>query len=76
MTNIGRQFLHDCKADSGLRNGESHTFDKTFLQGRDLLSLLIRANLSRDIPESQRLSEEDVLARMLLHFQRTTVCEQ
>jgi hypothetical protein len=30
---------------------------------RDLLSLLVRANTSKDIPESQRLSDKDVLAR-------------
>jgi hypothetical protein len=66
MTDIGLQLLNDTKAsvtDSGLQNGELSTVDKTFLQGRDLLSLLIRANVSRDIPASQRLSEEDVLAR-------------
>jgi len=32
-------------------------------QSRDLLSLLIKANMSTEIPESQRLSDEDVLAR-------------
>jgi hypothetical protein len=66
MTDIGLQLLNATKAsvpDSGLQNGASSTIDKTFLQGRDLLSLLIRANVSRDIPVSQRLSEEDVLAR-------------
>jgi hypothetical protein len=66
MTDIGLQLLNDTKASvpgSGLQNGESSAIDKTFLQGRDLLSLLIRANVSRDIPVSQRLSEEDVLAR-------------
>ncbi|KAF7351505.1 hypothetical protein MSAN_01582800 [Mycena sanguinolenta] len=31
---------------------------------RDLLSLLVRANMSKDISESQRLSEEDVLAQV------------
>ena len=33
------------------------------LGSRDLLTLLIKANMSPDIPESQRLSDEDVLAR-------------
>ena len=66
MTDIGLQLLNDTKVSvtgSGLQNGESSMIDKTFLQGRDLLSLLIRANVSRDIPAAQRLSEEDVLAR-------------
>jgi cytochrome P450 len=30
---------------------------------RDLLSLLIRANMDADLPENQRLSDDDVLAR-------------
>ncbi|CAL1706741.1 unnamed protein product [Somion occarium] len=34
------------------------------MHDRDLLSLLIRANLASDIPESQRLSDEDVLAQV------------
>ena len=33
------------------------------LRGRDLLTLLLKANMATDIPESQRLSDEDVLAR-------------
>ena len=40
------------------------------LQGRDLLSLLIKANMATDIPESQRLSDEDVLARESVVFYR------
>jgi cytochrome P450 len=38
--------------------------------GRDLLSLLVRANMATDVPESQRMSDEDVLARTWLscHF--------
>jgi hypothetical protein len=38
--------------------------EKSSLQGRDLLSLLVRANMATDIPESQRITDEDVLARM------------
>lgn len=33
---------------------------------RDLLSVLVQANMDEEIPESQRLSDEDVLARMSL----------
>ena len=33
------------------------------LRSRDLLTLLIKANMSADVPESRRLSDEDVLAR-------------
>lgn len=42
------------------------------LRSRDLLTLLIKANMAEDIPEHQRLSDEDVLARacfaMPCHF--------
>jgi len=34
------------------------------LQGRDLLSLLVKANMATDIPESQRLSDKDVIAQV------------
>ena len=33
------------------------------LKGRDLLTLLIKANMAKDVPESQRLSDADVLGR-------------
>jgi hypothetical protein len=36
---------------------------KSILGGRDLLSLLIRANTAKDLPENQRLSDQDVLSR-------------
>lgn len=39
----------------------------TELRSRDLLTLLIKANMSPDIPEDQRLSDDDVLARMSHH---------
>ena len=32
-------------------------------RARDLLTLLLKANMATDIPDSQRLSDEDVLAR-------------
>jgi hypothetical protein len=60
MTRIGHQLLDKGKvAAAELEKGkkESH------VQGRDLLSLLIRANMSSDLPDNQRLSDEDVLAR-------------
>lgn len=39
------------------------TGEKDTLHSRDLLTLLIRANMSTDIPENQRLSDAEVLAR-------------
>jgi hypothetical protein len=37
--------------------------EKKNIQGRDLLTLLIKANMATDIPDSARMSDEDVLSR-------------
>ncbi|KAJ6549356.1 cytochrome P450 [Mycena sp. CBHHK59/15] len=57
MMRIGRQLLADSKRDIT----ENGTFETG--RARDLLSLLVRANTSKDIPASQWLSDDDVLAR-------------
>ncbi|KAJ7698392.1 cytochrome P450 [Mycena rosella] len=56
MLRIGRQLLEESKREIAA-NG---TFDTG--RGRDLLTLLVRANTSKEIPADQRLSDEDVLA--------------
>ncbi|KAH0835842.1 cytochrome P450 [Lanmaoa asiatica] len=43
---------------------EKGDIEKNSLRGRDLLSLLVKANIATDVPESQRLSDEDVLAQV------------
>ncbi|KAJ7611689.1 cytochrome P450 [Roridomyces roridus] len=60
MKRIGRQLIQDSKNEMA----ESGTFEKGVGRSRDLLSLLVRANTSQDIPASQRLSDEDVLAQV------------
>lgn len=55
MARIGNQLLRESKAQAAA-TGEKQS-------NRDLLSLLVRANMSSDIPESQRMSDKDVLAR-------------
>jgi len=35
-------------------------------KSRDLLSLLMKANMNTDIPKHQRMSDEDVLARQYI----------
>ena len=62
MDRIGSQLLKEGKAALAEANGEK---DKK-LKKRDLLSLLLKANLSTDIPESQRMNDRDVLARKSL----------
>ncbi|KAF9484959.1 cytochrome P450 [Pholiota conissans] len=56
MDRIGTELMKESKADL--------TNQKTSWTRRDLLSLLIRANLSTDLPAGQRMSDKDVLAQV------------
>ena len=57
MQRIGRDLLARSKAAIlADEKDEGHS-------GRDLLSLLVRANTADDVPESRRMSDVDVLAR-------------
>lgn len=56
LTRIGTQLLSESKSIAAAAVGEKRT-------GGDLLSVLVRANMATDLPESQRLSNRDVLAR-------------
>lgn len=58
---VGMQLIREKKAEviKAERTGEKNT-----LHSRDLLTLLIRANMSTDIPENQRLSDAEVLAQI------------
>lgn len=38
--------------------------EKRNIQGRDLLSLLIKANMATDIPDNARMSDEEILAQV------------
>ncbi|PCH43025.1 cytochrome P450 [Wolfiporia cocos MD-104 SS10] len=64
MRRIGMQLVAEKKAEvmnvtkTGINDEEKR------LHGRDLLTLLIKANMDTEIPESQRLSDEDVLAQV------------
>ncbi|KAJ7289232.1 cytochrome P450 [Mycena rebaudengoi] len=58
MLRIGQKLLHESK--NAIVEGGAFQSART----RDLLSLLVRANTSKDIPESQRLSDKDVLAQV------------
>ena len=57
MNQIGMQLLRESKA-AAIASDQKDVLDR-----RDLLSLLTRANMDKELPESQRLSDEDVLAR-------------
>ncbi|KXN81835.1 Cytochrome P450 4B1 [Leucoagaricus sp. SymC.cos] len=60
MDRIGNQLLNESRAALKKAMGEK---DERFRK-RDLLSLLLKANMSTDIPEDQRMSDEDVLAQV------------
>ena len=70
MQRIGMQLIQEKKAAISRERAEKSEQEKPFdgverrdLRSRDLLTLLLKANMATDIPESQRLSDEDVLAR-------------
>ncbi|KAJ7494216.1 cytochrome P450 [Mycena galericulata] len=58
LTRIGMKLLADSKREIA----ENGTFETG--NGRDLLALLVRANTSKEIPVSQRMSDEDVIAQV------------
>ena len=67
MTRIGKELIADAKAAALASTTDKGGIEKSSLRGRDLLSLLVKANMATDLPESQRMSDEDVLARALLY---------
>ncbi|OBZ66432.1 hypothetical protein A0H81_13683 [Grifola frondosa] len=67
MRRIGKQLIAEKKAavmKELARKKADSVVERQDLQGRDLLTLLIKANMASDIPENQRLPDEDVLAQV------------
>ncbi|KAI0668208.1 cytochrome P450 [Trametes maxima] len=68
MRRIGTQLIQEKKAQIRRELTKSKTgsdeLERKDVQGRDLLTLLLKANMATDIPDSQRLSDEDVLAQV------------
>ncbi|KAK7056049.1 cytochrome P450 [Favolaschia claudopus] len=60
MKRIGRELLASSKREVS----ENGTFETGSGRARDLLTLLVRANTSKDVPAHQRLSDEDVIAQV------------
>ncbi|KIK78551.1 hypothetical protein PAXRUDRAFT_834515 [Paxillus rubicundulus Ve08.2h10] len=56
LTKAKAAVLPDAMDKGGIEKGSIH--------GRDLLTLLVKANMATDIPENQRLSDKDVLAQV------------
>lgn len=69
MRRIGMQLIREKKAALARERAEKdeqkafNGIERRDLRSMDLLTLLIKANMATDIPEGQRLSDEDVLAR-------------
>ncbi len=65
MRRIGIGLIQEKKAQIAREKSDSKSggVERKDMQGRDLLTLLLKANMATDIPDSQRLSDEDVLAR-------------
>ncbi|CAA7271444.1 unnamed protein product [Cyclocybe aegerita] len=59
MARIGAELLQESKAGVYMENGKVVTSWK-----RDLLSLLVRANMATDVPASQRMTDDEVLSQV------------
>lgn len=59
MNRVGMKVLNEKKAELK----KTAALESKDVQGRDLLTLLIKANMATDLPASQRLSDEDVVDR-------------
>lgn len=69
MKVIGMKLITDKKrAILQANEGLGGKVEGKSVEGKDLLSLLIRANMATDLPESARLNDEDVLARKLMVY--------
>jgi hypothetical protein len=58
MYAIGMQIVSKSKAEINASKGE-----KNLGKSRDLLSTLLKANLSTTIPETQRLNDAEIVGR-------------
>ncbi|KAF5344244.1 hypothetical protein D9758_012354 [Tetrapyrgos nigripes] len=58
MTSIGRRILRESKTSLTATGEKGNNW-----RARDLLSLLLRSNMDTNLPESQRMSDEDVVSR-------------
>ncbi|OSD00668.1 cytochrome P450 [Trametes coccinea BRFM310] len=67
MRRIGVQLIQEKKEAIKRELSESKEggLGRKDVQGRDLLTLLLKANMATDIPDSQRLSDEEVLSPCL-----------
>jgi hypothetical protein len=65
INHVGAELLMNAKATISTTS-KSSAVEKSDIVGRDLLSLLVKANMATDLKEEQKMSDEDVLARACL----------
>lgn len=66
MNKIGRELIAEKKAQiQAEARGKGRGVEKKDVSGRDLLTLLIKANMATDTVDSQKLTDDEVLARKL-----------
>ncbi|KAJ7128827.1 cytochrome P450 monooxygenase [Mycena crocata] len=63
MMSVGAKIVADRKAEIQASEGP-----KGIPSGRDLLSVLLKANMAPDLPENQRLSDSEVIAQIPSFF--------
>ena len=63
MDRIGMDIVQESKKAILSGKGDKNELGQKEVGGRDLLSLLLKANLASDVPENQRLDDAEVLAR-------------
>ncbi|KZV72431.1 cytochrome P450 [Peniophora sp. CONT] len=63
INSVGTRMIQEKKA-AVLSSKVNGHIEKDDISGHDLLSLLIRSNLASDMPQSMRLSDEEILAQV------------
>ncbi|KAH9968096.1 cytochrome P450 [Russula dissimulans] len=66
LRSIGENMISQKKAEilAVTESDANSGVEKKNLHGRDLVSVLIRANMARDIPDNARMSDEEILAQV------------
>ncbi|KAI0743350.1 cytochrome P450 [Daedaleopsis nitida] len=62
MQKIAREILNERKTE--ILREKAGGLGKRDVQGRDLLTILLKANMATDMPENQRMTDEEVLAQI------------
>lgn len=71
LREIGMRIINNKKAEIVAQGHGRVEKDSEEVQGRDFLTVLIRANIAEDLPEAQRLSDDEMLAQVPTSVQYT-----